>query len=79
MPTVTLTRLIPGGEWHDPCRCRSMDRFHCRRIECDITKTCEAFLSFNISGIPSNATITEVKIDFDDYSTQGNLFGSLES
>ncbi len=28
----------------------------------DITRTCEAFLSFDISDIPSNATIVEIKI-----------------
>ncbi len=76
--TVTLTPANPGvesgtiradaGPWTD---------FTAGKSNADITKTCEAFLSFNISGIPSNATITEVKIDFDDYSTQGNPFGSL--
>ena len=30
----------------------------------DITKTCEAFLSFDISGIPAGAKITQVKINF---------------
>ena len=43
----------------------------------DITRTCEAFLSFNISGIPSNATITDVKFDLSVYSITGNPFGSL--
>jgi hypothetical protein len=43
----------------------------------DITKTTEAFLSFDISAIPANATITEVKINFKDYTIMGNPFGSL--
>jgi hypothetical protein len=43
----------------------------------DITRTCEAFLSFDISSIPSNAIITEVKFDFTAYSILGNPFGSL--
>lgn len=40
----------------------------------DITKTVEAFLSFDISSIPSNATITEVKINFTSYTTEGSPF-----
>ncbi len=43
----------------------------------DITKTCQAFLSFDISGIPANATIIETKINLTAYTTQGNPFGSL--
>ena len=43
----------------------------------DSTRTCEAFLSFDISSIPSNATITEVKINFKDYTITGDPFGSL--
>ncbi len=43
----------------------------------DITRTCEAFLSFDISDIPSNATIVEVKINFKDYTIAGDPFGSL--
>ena len=34
----------------------------------------EAFLSFDISGIPSNATITKVVTDFRDYDTVGDPF-----
>jgi Ig-like domain from next to BRCA1 gene len=45
----------------------------------DITRTCEAFLSYDITSIPTNATITEVKFDFTAYSTTGNPFGSLGS
>jgi hypothetical protein len=41
----------------------------------DITKTTEAFLTYDISGIPSNATITEAKISFASYSVTGNPFG----
>jgi hypothetical protein len=43
----------------------------------DITRTCEAFLSFDISGIPANASISEVKIDFRDYTISGDPFESL--
>jgi hypothetical protein len=43
----------------------------------DITRACEAFLSFDISGIPSKSSITEVKINFKDYTITGNPFGSL--
>jgi Ig-like domain from next to BRCA1 gene len=42
----------------------------------DITKTVEALLTYDISGIPTNATITEVKTDFSDYDPPvGNPFG----
>jgi hypothetical protein len=41
----------------------------------DITRTCEAFLSFNITSIPTNATITEVKVDFTAFTITGNPFG----
>lgn len=40
----------------------------------DNTKTYELFLSYDISGIPSNATITEVKTDLQDYISSGNPF-----
>lgn len=43
----------------------------------DISHTCEAFMSFDISDIPSNATIAEVKINFKDYTITGHPFGSL--
>jgi hypothetical protein len=43
----------------------------------DITRACQAFLSFDISSIPAKATITEVKINFKDYTITGNPFGSL--
>jgi hypothetical protein len=41
----------------------------------DITRTCEVFLSYNISGIPSTATITNVKTNFSNYTVVGNPFG----
>ena len=41
----------------------------------DITKMTETFLSFDISSIPANATITEVKMNFSIYTTEGNPFG----
>jgi hypothetical protein len=37
----------------------------------------QVFLSFNISGIPTNATITEVKIDLTGYTVYGNPFVNL--
>lgn len=40
----------------------------------DTNTIAEAFLSFDISGIPSNATITKTITDFSDYDTLGNPF-----
>jgi hypothetical protein len=74
--TVTLSPL-PGesgtirsdaGPWPD---------FTAGESNSDITKTAQFFLSYDITGIPLDATITEVKFDLRDYSTTGNPFGSL--
>lgn len=37
----------------------------------------QVFLSFNITGIPVTATITEVKINFSEYTVFGDPFGGL--
>jgi hypothetical protein len=37
----------------------------------------QAFLSFDISGIPAEAVITEVATDFNDFDQLGNPFGDL--
>jgi hypothetical protein len=37
----------------------------------------QAFLSFNISTIPAGSTINSVTVDFTDYDTLGDPFGSL--
>jgi len=37
----------------------------------------QAFASFDISGIPSSAQITEVKVDFTNFLTLGDPFGDL--
>lgn len=37
----------------------------------------QSFLAFDISGIPSNANILEVKTDFSSYATLGDPFGGL--
>lgn len=37
----------------------------------------QAFVSFDISGIPAGATLTEVKVDFSAYDTLGDPFGKL--
>jgi hypothetical protein len=37
----------------------------------------QAFISFDISAIPTDAIITEVKVDFSAYDIQGDPFGSL--
>lgn len=37
----------------------------------------QAFVSFNISAIPTDATIEEVKVDFSDFDTTGNPFSSM--
>ncbi|HEY5268747.1 MAG TPA: NBR1-Ig-like domain-containing protein [Anaerolineales bacterium] len=39
-----------------------------------LDKSIEMFLSYNISGIPSNATITEVKLDMRNSTMAGNPF-----
>jgi hypothetical protein len=75
--TLTTITLVPvGGEsgttrsdagpWPD---------FTAGESNADITRTCEAFLSFDISGIPSNATIQEVKVNLTAYTVTGNPFG----
>jgi hypothetical protein len=43
----------------------------------DLNRTTEAFLSFDISDIPAGASISEVKINFKDYTITGDPFGSL--
>jgi Ig-like domain from next to BRCA1 gene len=43
----------------------------------DVSKSCQVFLSFDISGIPAKSSISEVKINFKDYTISGNPFGSL--
>jgi hypothetical protein len=37
----------------------------------------QSFVAFNISSIPSGATITEVKVDFSSFDTQSNPFSPL--
>ena len=37
----------------------------------------QAFVSFDISGVPAGATITEVKVDFSNYDTLGAPFTNL--
>ncbi|HTX90062.1 MAG TPA: NBR1-Ig-like domain-containing protein [Anaerolineales bacterium] len=72
--TVTLTPVVgesgtiraDAGPWPD---------YTAGESNSDITKTCQAFLSFDISGIPSNAAIQQVKINFSAYTTEGNPFG----
>jgi len=41
--------------------------------------TSQAFLSFNISGIPADAVITKVVIDLSDFSESGTAFSALGS
>ncbi len=75
--TVTLTPVAPGavsgtiradaGPFAD---------FTVGESNADITKMTEVFLTYDLSGIPNNATITEVKTDFSSYSApEGNPFG----
>jgi hypothetical protein len=76
MTSVTLTLVpLPGesgtirsdaGPWPD---------FTAGESNSDITRTCEAFLSFDITGIPANASISQVKIDLSAFATTGNPFG----
>ncbi len=37
----------------------------------------QAFVAFDLSSIPNGSTIIEVKVDFSDYDTLGDPFGSL--
>jgi hypothetical protein len=37
----------------------------------------QAFVSFDISGIPSNATIDKVTVDFSSFDTLSNPFGAI--
>lgn len=72
--TVTLNPLSgesgtirqTDGPWPD---------FTVGESNADITKTVETFLSYDITGIPLNATITDVKLDFRTYTVTGNPFG----
>jgi hypothetical protein len=43
----------------------------------DNTRTCELFLSFDLTIIPAKAKISEVKINFKDYTISGDPFKSL--
>jgi hypothetical protein len=75
---VTLNPVTPGTE-SGTIRSDAgpFADFTAGESNADITRTCEAFLSYNISGIPANATITEVKFDFTAYTVTGNPFGNL--
>ena len=57
-----------GGPWPD---------YTVGESNADMTRTVEAFLSYDISGIPAGSTINEVKHDFSAYTIIGNPFGSL--
>ncbi|MBL7209314.1 MAG: hypothetical protein ISS52_04380 [Dehalococcoidia bacterium] len=41
-------------------------------------RSLQGFLSFDISGIPAGATITEVIVDFEPYEIEGDPFGDLD-
>jgi hypothetical protein len=60
------TTRSDAGPWPD---------FTAGESNADITRTCEAFLSYDITGIPANATITDVKFNFTNYTVTGNPFG----
>ena len=76
--SITLTPVAAGTE-SGTLRANGgpFQDFTAGESNTDITKTCEAFLSFDISSIPANATITQVKINFKDYTITGDPFGSL--
>lgn len=76
--TVTLSPVSPGTE-SGTIRSDAgpFSDFTAGESNADITRTCEAFLSYNISGIPANATIIEVKFDFTSYTIIGNPFTNL--
>jgi len=77
---ITIT-LIPGAPGSESGTIRSdagpFPDFTAGESNADITRTTEAFFSYNIAGIPANATITEIKFDFTAYTITGNPFGSL--
>ncbi len=76
--TITLSPVFPGeesgtirsdgGPWTD---------YTAGESNTDISKTCQFYVSYNIFGIPAGSTITDVKLDFSDYSTQGNPLPGL--
>lgn len=76
--TITLSPVTPGTE-SGTIRSDAgpFTDFTAGESNADITRTCEAFLSYDISGIPANATITEIKFNFSAYIITGNPFGSL--
>ena len=74
--TVTLLPADPGTESGTiNASLGPFPDFTVGESNADITKTVQAFLSYDISGIPANATIMEVKINFVNKSTEGNPFG----
>jgi hypothetical protein len=73
------TTLVPvAGESGTLCSDTGLSpEYTAGESNADITKACEAFLSFDITGITAKATITEVKINFKGYAITGNPFGNL--
>jgi hypothetical protein len=76
--SVTLNPAVPGTE-SGTIRSDAgpFPDFTAGESNADLTRTCETFLSYNISGIPTNSTITEVKFDFTAYTVIGNPFANL--
>jgi hypothetical protein len=74
--SVTLTPVVgesgtirnDGGPWPD---------YTAGESNADITKTAQAYLNYNIAGIPAGSTITEAKFNFTAYSIVGNPFPGL--
>ena len=72
--TVTLAPVVgesgtirsDSGPWTD---------YTAGESNADITITCQTFLSYDITGIPANATIVEIKFNFKDFTVVGNPFG----
>lgn len=62
-PSGTLRQ--GGGPWPD---------YTVGESNSDMTKTVEAFLTYDLTGIPAGATITDVTVNFSAYATTGNPF-----
>lgn len=79
--TPTIITLTPAAPGFESGTIRSdagpFPDFTAGESNADITRTTEIFLSYDISGIPATATITEIKFNFTAYSITGNPFGSL--
>ena len=69
---VSLTPSSRGSVWSD-----GSTNANPNTGDSDSDLGVQAFVSFDISGIPAAATIEDVRVDFSDYDTLGDPFSSL--